>query len=354
MSNKLIDNINNLYTLTDARIFEPSLNIFKNGIVFNYKKVGSRFLREMSSGGNDKIFTDNKQIELFIQNNQIENTNIKLNNTINYQFTEKYVVAPWHIFNIHKSNNIEDQRITQLANSYTEWKDDNSFLRSVGKSSYSELFFENEKDIIFLIRDPLDRFTSGLTQIMHMFMDIIQTSPHELLFFRNNSEITELNIDTLAKIYKTHFYQPIDLIKHVPEHVIIKIFKYILRYKWELIFQDIHIEPYLSHFRELIYNIKDTSKIKVIDLSHLKTRKSMEFFCDLRGDNIPVEIYNNIESHIESNKLIYRIIQNAIMDNEANFDTFEHVYNPISYYLRNEIHNYTNLITSPYFINLED
>lgn len=354
MSSELMDNISTLCRVTDDRIFEPSLNIFKNGIIFNYKKVGSRFLREMASGGRDKIDTHNNQIELFIQNNPLEDYHLNLNNSINYQFTKKYVVAPWHIKKIHDFNKIEDQRITELVNSYTVWKDDDSFFNSVGKSNYSELFFENDGDVIFLVRDPLDRFASGVTQIINMFMDTIETSPSELSFFKKNSEITEMNIDDLIKAYKIHLYQPPDLIKYIPENIIIKIFKYILRYKWELVFQDIHTEPYLSHFRELIYNIKDTSKIKIIDLSQLKSRKSMEFFCQLRDDDIPVEIYSNIDSHIESNKFIYNIIKNKILDNSIDFDSFGNIYRPVSYFLRNEIHNYANLITSPYFVNLED
>lgn len=357
MSPELVSNIDTLSTIADKRIFEPTLNIFKNGIIFNYKKVGSRFLREIASGGNGKIFTDNKQIELLIKNkqdNQLDDIYLNLNNSIQYQFTQKYVVAPWHINKMAIFNKIENNRVTNLVNSYTIWKDDISFLNSFGKSNYSELFFENDSDIIFLIRDPLDRFVSGLTQIIHIFMDIIETFPNELSFFKKNSEITEMNIDDLIRVYKIHFYQPPDLVKYIPESVIIKIFKYILRYKWELIFQDIHTESYLSHFRELIYNIKDKSKIKIIDLNHLKSRKSMDFFCELRGDSIPLEIYSNIDSHIESNKIIYNVIKSNILEHNINFDTFNNIYNPVSYFLRNEIHNYINLITSPYLLKLKD
>jgi hypothetical protein len=351
MNQTLLDKCEFLENVVGNRIFEPTLNIFKNGILFNYKKVGTRFLREISSGG--LIETQNKQIDLSIYNQQKLEMNLDdVNNIINYQFTEKYIIAPWHIYRNQSDNNCINQSLTNIINSYSGWTSDNLFLRSLNKQNYTELFFENENDRIFLIRDPFERILSGFTQIISGFLNAIQESPMEYILFKKMSGISE--IDSTIELVRKNFFKPESSAEKIPEEIIVKIFKYILTYKWDLIFDDIHTEPYLLHFREIIYNIKDTSKIKVIDLSQLKSRKSMEFFCDLREDRIPVKMYSDVERYAESNKSIYNSLREQFLSNQFMIETFGRNYDPIAQYIRNETFIYTNLITSPYFINLED
>ena len=53
------DDICGLYNYT----FEPTINLFKNALVFNYKKVGTRFFREIVSYPHN-INKQNKQLDL--------------------------------------------------------------------------------------------------------------------------------------------------------------------------------------------------------------------------------------------------------------------------------------------------
>ena len=68
------------------RIFEPTVSVFTNGLVVSYKKVGTRFMRTVSSGGIEACDIDNKQIDFVISKEPITNPDKLLNNKINYKF----------------------------------------------------------------------------------------------------------------------------------------------------------------------------------------------------------------------------------------------------------------------------
>lgn len=282
------DNLQQKVISSTTSIFEPSVNIFKNGIIINHQKVGTRFVQEIASGNSYLSSSDNKQVQFILSNTIITKSNGDMLKSVDYHFEKKYIRGPWS----------EDGR-NYLLDTYTEWKDDESFLNSQGYSNYSDFFFNNDKDIYFLIRNPIYRFFSGVIQIISV----------------NQNDIT---LESFGKL---------------------------LRENWESVISDIHTINYLEHYKEMIYNIKDKSKIKVIDLSHLKSQKACEFFCKLREDDLPKEIYSNINLSIDSNRetysKLYKLYENVEIDNSI-----------VIQYLKTEYSYYTELVKSQYFVNL--
>jgi hypothetical protein len=274
------------YVLSYSRtIFEPCINIFNNGIVINHQKVGTRFLEKMASGPGGYSETDNRQVLLKLFSEPFDGTRKTI---VDYHFDKRYVYAPWH-----------DAYHRDTINSYKEWKDDKSFLESNGVKNYTEFFFNNNKDIYFIIRSPIHRFFSGVLEILSVDIDGI----------------------TLEK------------------------FRSLIMNNWRTIFEDVHTTHYLEHIKEMIYNIEDKSKIKIIDLSHLKSKKAYEFFCKLRGDNNIKWIYDSIDNEVSSNKEIYNYFYSLYSDEDLEKASFVR-------YLKTEYYYYQELKKSKYFLDL--
>jgi hypothetical protein len=288
MTNNYFNSLQNKVLSSTSFVFEPSINVFKNGIVINYQKVGTRFIQEIASGNTQLANEDNKQVQFIISAFPPCDENQNPLNYIEFEFVKKYVRAPW-----------KEGGRKYLMDTYRDWHDDESFLKSQGYENYTDFFLNNKNDIIFIIRNPIHRFFSGIVQI---------------LTFSNE----KLTIESFGKL---------------------------LRNNWENIISDIHTINYLQHYKDLIYNIKDKSKIKIIDLSHLKSQKACDFFCSLRGDDVIREIYKNIDSSIDSNKdeytKFYKLYEN-IDENESIF--IQHI--------KAEYNNYLELKSSKYFMNL--
>ena len=331
-----------------SAIFSPTVNIFNNGIVINYKKVGSRFLKKMSSDGIlydsfTPLNTNQIDFAIFPDN---EGNNFKLN-TINYKFFKRHVFTEWHW------NEIAADGYIQLEN--YRWKNDFQFLEEQGVSSYTEFFFENKKDIIFLIRNPYERFFSGLTQDIISYFASLKDDLDELSFFKKHNNFSTDRIMFLCELFMVNIVD--HLVEEITEEELLEIFNFFLMYKWDLIRQDIHTEPYLIHFREMIYNMNDTSKLKVIDLSQMSTKASCNFLCNLRGDDFPLKIYESLtilEKAAESNKSMYSVILEKYQSNHLVQISFGKKFSVIDDYLKYETLIYNDLINSPYFINLED
>ena len=267
-------------------IFEPTVNIFKNGIVINHQKVGTRFIQELAAGNSYTIQKNNQQVQFIFLDS--ENNGDYTLNPIKYHFKNRYVLSPWY-----------DDGKSFSWEGYPEWKTDESFLKSQGYDNYTDFFFNNKKDFIFIIRNPIHRFFSGVIQILSV----------------NEKEVT------------------------------IEEFGETLRENWQIILSDIHTVNYLEHYKEMIYNIKDKSKIKIVDLSQLKTQKACDMFCDLRGDDISREIYKNINEKIDSNRETYSKLYKLYEDVETDDSIFIQ-------YIKSEYNTYQELKDSPYFLDI--
>lgn len=288
MKNSYFNDLEQKVIALSTSIFEPSVNVFKNGIVINHFKVGTRFIQEVASGNSKLTNEDNQQVQFILSNSVILDENQNLLKYVDFHFEKKYIRGPW-----------TDSGRKYILDTYKLWKDDESFLNSQGYSNYTDFFLNNQKDIIFVIRNPIHRFFSGIIQILSF----------------NPNDIT---IESFGKL---------------------------LRENWESIISDVHTVNYLEHFKEFIYNINDKSKIKIIDLSHLKSNKACEFFCSLREDNLPKEIYSNLESSIDSNRETYQKLYKLYKEVEIDESI-------LIQYLKTEYAYYLELKKSKYFLSL--
>jgi hypothetical protein len=271
---------------TYSSVFEPSVNIFENGIVINYQKVGTRFLQLISSGDKFLSNTNNKQIQfIFLNISTIGSFEL---NPINYEFSKKFVSSPW----TNESKNF-------LLEGYPLGISDESFLQTQGYKNYTDFFFNNNKDFYFIIRNPIHRFFSGVIQIL-------------------NVDVEEITIENFGNLLRENFHY---------------------------IMSDIHTINYLNHYREMIYNIKDKSKIKIIDLSHLKSKNSYDFFCKLRGDDVIKPIYDNIDEFVDSNRETYEKLYELYKEVDPDFSISIQ-------YIKEEYSVYQELKNSQYFLDL--
>jgi hypothetical protein len=178
-------------------------------------------------------------------------------------------------------------------------------------------------------------------------------------FFKKVTGFSDDTIKILIHLYKNTQHTDEQIVNSLPADILVATYKYLLDYKWQLLVSDIHVQPYLSHFLELMYNMRDSSKIKIIDLKHLRSEKSIKFISDLY-ENQKEELYStNAENTIrtikfESNSRIANILANTYTS--GNFITRasgRDLYY-IEEYINHEYTLYNELLSSSHFINLED
>lgn len=266
-------------------VFEPTVNVFENGIVINHQKVGTRFLEKIVSKHTMYSSTDSKQVMFKIYRDPHKKSILT---GIDYYLGTRYVYAPWH-----------NPSQKEVVDSFRDWKDDKTFLESNGVDTYTDFFFNNTKDIYFIIRSPIHRFFSGILEILSV----------------------------------------------EPEGITLERFRHIIMNNWRTIFEDIHTTNYLEHIKEMIFHIKDKSKIKIIDLSHLKSEKACDLFCKLRGDNKVKSIYEDIDKNVDSNKELYSQFYSLYSTEDLQTSSFPR-------YLKTEYYYYQELKNSQYFLDL--
>ena len=328
------------------RIFEPTVSVFEKALVINYKKVGTRFFRTVSSGGLDACNTNNKQIDFMISNESMMYEDKFVSNKINYKFSNRYITAPWHIMD-------------KLAESFPRWKNDTDFLKDMGAESYTELFFENKKDIIFVVRNPLERFFSGVVQCATSYFYSLGDIQEEYDFFKKVTGFSDDTIKILIHLYKNTQFTDQQLVNSLPTEFILATYKYLLEYRWHLLVSDIHVQPYLHHFLEFMHNIKDSSKIKIIDLKHLRSEKAIIFLSNLyenqqKGLHVG-DVENTMRTlQFESNSKITNILASAYTSGNFIIKASGMSIFPIEEYIHHEYTLYNELRSSSHFINLED
>jgi len=304
--------------------FEPTISLFENAIVINYKKVGTRFLRELASYPNDINF-DNKQIDIQFKRDQFgmfDNSN-----RIDYFTNPYYVWTPWDW-----DDNFD------IKNSYTNWNTLADFLSSQNCNNFTELLLNNkDKDIIFLVRNPIDRFFSGLIQIIATYVDILKNDVFERELLKKIKNLTDSDIDVFINSFD--LYTINDIVEtQLPTYI-----EFLIEMKWDLILQDIHTENYLHNYKEFIYNISDKSKIKIIDLEDCKSNSAGTFFASLQPNVDLSTFWMNKNQKIESNKHLYNNVIKII--EKTNPEVIFH-------FLKKEYANYLELKTSKFFVKI--
>jgi len=332
--------------------FEPTLNPFKNGLLVNYKKVGTRYMGQLISIPSD--VSDNKiQMDLIVTKHRKSINKITLdseNYMINYHHDLKFCYTE---FDKHELDDY--QKNTQT---YLNYSNSIEFLKYCEVTNYNELFFKNKKDIIFLVRNPIHRFFSGVIQILHMILFDIEINKNilqEINFY------TGLDVDDLKNVQKIISEPDIteNILFNLKKNEIQLLISFLIEKQWNLIFQDIHTQNYLFNYVEWIYNIKDKSKIKIIDLKDCRSNKSLDFFTNLIGNELLKTKYPHdstsktywewLSNQTGTNKPIYNLFLDKLINSDLKLET-----SSMYYYLKDEYELYDSLINSPYFVDLKD
>jgi hypothetical protein len=316
--------INNILESQSNVTFEPTLSLFEKAIVINYKKVGTRFLRELSSYPNN-IHTDNKQIDIQFKRYQFKECNGM--NELSYLIKNNYVWTPW---------DFEDNY--NLTDTYKNWNNLSDFLNSEKSENFTKLLLNNEnKDIVFLVRNPIDRFFSGLIQVLAAYIDVLKIDKTERELLKKLKNVSDSDIDKFIELFNLY---TID--EFVESHLHIYI-SFLIEAKWNLILQDIHTENYLNNYIELIHNISDKTKIKIIDLEDCNSDSAGEFFSSLQPNVDLNQFWNNRNQKIESNKHLYNNVIKIIENTQPEV---------IFHFLKKEYANYLELKTSNFFVKI--
>jgi hypothetical protein len=328
--------------------FEPTLNPFKNGLLVNYKKVGTRYIKKLLSlpliTSSDKI-----QMDMIITRYPRSKDGYLLDSfdyIINYEHVKKFCYTEF------------EMKDAKFENRYhSNYRKSIEFLNYCEVSNYTELFFNNKKDIVFLIRNPIYRFFSGVIHVLYTILHDIDTNKElveEINFY------TKLDIDDLKNLYKliSNYWDMNDeKLFTLKKNELDLLISYIIEKQWNVLFRNIHTQNYLFNYVEWIYNIKDKSKIKIIDLDDCRSNKSLEFFTSLVGSNI-LKSYHSVNikktywewvgDQTRTNKPIYNIFYEKFINSNFNLDQ-----SSMYYYLKDEYELYDSLINSPYFVDLK-
>jgi len=315
--------------ITGSPNFQPSFHPFNNGFVINYKKVGTRFISHLNSYPLNE-FDEKLQVDLnFLPFYDVENLSKR---ELNFLTHTSYLS-----FELDNKNEKLDY------SAYSKYTNFDEFLNFCNAKDANDLIFNPSKDIIFLIKHPSSRCLSGITQVIGGFYESVLNNEIELNEVLRYTGLSSSEFKRIFKIY-LDIHHKMQVFDTDVINFVSKVLNYILDRRWDIIFQDIHIRNYLENYIEWIYNIKDKSKIKIIDLNQISSKKGLDFFNNLRGDDVLNSFWNTPESfkRQESNKNIYY----SLLENINN--------RTISLYLEHEVWAYERLVNSPYFIDLSD
>lgn len=312
-------------SMASSYMFEPTISLFENAVVVCYQKVGTRFFLFLSNWP--------KSINEAYNQYQIN---------ISYETTNEEKLKIKTEFNEYSSyiNFIEEHK-----NSYYNH---NVFLEK-NEGDMNSFFFNNPKDFYFVIRDPLTRFLSGITQVAGSYISELIMKDEEKNKIKSLIEISDSEIEQIYNNYNHYFNDSNEFsdenLSYIDLNIFTKIVMYILKFKPELYFYDAHTQNYLTRYKEFIYNIKNKSKVKIIDLSDCKKESAFKYFNKWNSNIDYSEAYKNTKGHVVSNKKLYNNIISKM-------DSDDLVSQSVYHFLVSEQKEYNELKNSKFFIKL--
>lgn len=313
-----LEKLQHLFDISND-FFQPTFTIFENAIVVSHKKVGTRFFSNIASYP-IWHWEYNNQYDISLMNYDSDNqSNIDDRLYLNTKFSKYFS----HI------NFGEGHEST--CNNYDE------FFEKNGVKDINEFIFNNPKDMYIVIRNPIERFLSGITQILGYYLDDILTTDSEFKKLKQHIDITDSEIKNVKEYYHNIFntFTPIQN-SPLDMDATVKIMFYIIEHNSKLYFRDIHTRNYLFGFKEFIYEMKDTSKIKILDLEECRSKSAFKLFSNWRSDVNLMDVYKEKQNHILSNKIIYNKVIDKVLDNTYTLTT-------VFKYLNSEYNDYTYL-----------
>jgi hypothetical protein len=307
-------------------MFEPTINIFDKAVVVCFQKVGTRFFLFLSNYPKSLAEVYN-QYQINFSYDRPHEDRLKLNTSFsNFSTTINFIKE-------HENS----------CNNY------DTFFEKNGVNDMNEFMLNNPKDMYFVIRDPMSRFLSGITQVAAPYVSELITQPEERIRIKSLSDITDTEIDQIYNNFNHYFNANDEFseenLSNVDMNILIKIILYIIKYRPHLYFYDAHTQNYLASYKELIYNISNKDKVKIIDLSDCKKESAYNLF-DKWSDEIDYKsAFNKTTGHVVSNKKLYNHIISKLNEDDTITQT-------LYYFLSAEYKEYTELKNSKYFINL--
>jgi len=313
-------------------VFEPTLTIFDNVIVLNYKKVGTRFFHTLAElpSSSTNIFNNSKQIDIKF---------VKIDGIIP---PEKYN----QIFKTKLANYLIE---FDFEHHDGQWKNVESFLNYNEVDNVTDFFKKNKKPFIFVVRNPVERFFSGATQILSTYckeyLDSNEQDKIKRILNISESDLQKA-IERSDEFFAENFNQRLELGHTTNEGIesFVKILLYVLEYKWDLIMQDVHTETYLDNIKSLLIEL-DNSQNKLIDLNQCNTKSAFEFFDTFTNGFTYSTDYTKIIKSKQSNSHIYDFL--VKIHNGQN-----HIMEAVPHLLKKEYSYYKELINSSYFHNI--
>jgi hypothetical protein len=305
--------------------FEPTYTIFDNAIVLANKKTGTRFFAHMASYPINH-WEENYQYDVCMLryddgDDRDERCYV---NTLCGKYLASVLFSEGH-----------DKT----------WTDYDSFFKNNGVENMNEFMFDNPKDTYIIIRNPIDRFLSGIVQVLGIYVDDMMCLTEERNKIKRHIDITDDEIDNVKTYLNDVFnlHHP-DTNSKLDKIAVSKIIGYLIQHYPNLYLQDIHTQNYLFGVKEILYNIKDKSKVKILDLADCKSKQAFELFNTWTNTKDFMPIFKNIKEYALSNKIIYDYI--------FKYNKNENTISTIRNYLNAEFTHYESLKKSEFFIKL--
>jgi hypothetical protein len=324
---------NTHYTMNNAHMigisnnfYEPTYTIFDNAIVLGHKKTGTRFFAHMAS----------YPINHWEVNHQYDVCMLRIDNSEGDKDKRCYI------------DTMCGRYITSILfgeGHDTTCSDYDTFFLKNGVSDMNEFMFNNHKNMYIVIRNPVDRFLSGIVQVFGAYVDEVMCLTEERTRIKRHIDINDSEIDNV-KLYLNdvfNLHHP-DTNSKLDKVAVSKIIGYIIQHYPNLYLQDIHTQNYLSGVKEILYNIKDKSKVKIIDLEDCRKKSAFKLFNTWSDTKDFTPIFNNLKDYALSNKIIYDYIF-KYNENQNNILSIRN-------YLNTEYTHYDSLKNSQFFIKL--
>lgn len=334
--------------------FQPTLSTFKNAIVLNYKKVGTRFMGLISSMP-ESFNLDKYQLDLYFHTH--ERPELKKGNNETYLVsndfgTKNYVYTSFDVWEnemLNLNGDIEPDQTLRNYEGFNKFKTTSEFLNYENVKSINELLFENpHKDIVLVLRNPIRRYITGAVQILYATVEQI---PYDELLRNDIKYFTQISDDSLRELHKilrrNDVFSNPKVIEQIDKEVLSKLLYYIVEKRPDYMFQDIHTQNYLRFYIDFINKIKDKTKIKIIDIDDCSSKGAYNFFDMIRGDNVVSNTFDPQQIKSESNKPLYNFFAKNFLGSDDFWRT------SMRFYLEYEYYNYELLINSPYYIDLK-
>lgn len=250
--------------------FEPTFTFFDNTIVVNYKKSGSRFFEILCKAPIGSPYVDEPDGDKFSTQLDtqfiLQSEHIKKYNILNLKGVDYRIE-----FNIHQRSSL------------VKFDTYGDVLENAGVMSIDEMLRNPKKKLTFVIKNPIDRFFSGMIQILIMYVTEYLKDETERNRLKRYTGLNDSDIKYIWKRSNTFFSEDFHNKLHLKHDTLegidkfITICKYLFENRFDLILQDIHTESYLDSMKFLIDGIENEN-YQIIDIEDCHSKNAYELF----------------------------------------------------------------------------